>query len=73
MPQLSKILIIIGIILTLAGLIIWFAGDKLTWIGHLPGDIRIEKENIKFYFPIATMIILSLVLSLVLWIVRKLF
>jgi hypothetical protein len=73
MPQLSKILIIIGIILTLAGLIIWFAGDKLTWIGHLPGDIRIEKENMKFYFPITTMIILSLVLSLVLWIVRKLF
>jgi hypothetical protein len=73
MNQLGKILIITGIILVVAGLIIYFAGDKLGWIGRLPGDIRIEKENSRFYFPITTMILLSVLLSVVMWIIRKLF
>ncbi len=73
MSQLGKILIITGIILIIAGLIIYFAGGKLGWIGHLPGDIRIERENTKFYFPITTMIIFSALISLILWIIRKLF
>ena len=73
MPQLGKILITIGVILIVAGLIIWFAGNKLHWIGNLPGDIRIEKENIKFYFPVTTMIVLSVLLSLIIWVFRKLF
>jgi uncharacterized protein HemY len=73
MPHLGKILIISGIILLAAGLIVYFAGNKLGWIGHLPGDIRIEKENVRFYFPITTMIVFSLVLTLVLWLLRKLF
>ncbi|HPY66655.1 MAG TPA: DUF2905 domain-containing protein [Bacteroidales bacterium] len=73
MPQLGKILITIGVILIVAGLIIWFAGNKLHWIGNLPGDIRIEKENVKFYFPVTTMIVLSVLLSLIIWVFRKLF
>jgi len=73
MSQLGKIFIVIGIILIIAGLIIYFAADKLSWLGHLPGDICIEKENVRFYFPITTMIILSILLSLILWIIRKLF
>lgn len=73
MNQLGKTLIIIGIILVVAGVIIYFAGDRLNWIGRLPGDIRIEKENTRFYFPITTMIILSVILSLIMWIVRKFF
>jgi hypothetical protein len=73
MNQLGKILIITGIILVVAGLIIYFAGDKLGWIGRLPGDIRIEKENSRFYFPITTMILLSVLLSVVMWIIKKLF
>ena len=73
MPQLGKILIVLGIILILAGLIIYFAGDKLGWIGHLPGDIRVEKENIKFYFPVTTMILLSILLSVIIWLIRKIF
>jgi hypothetical protein len=73
MPQLGKILITIGVILVIAGLIVYFAGNKLGWIGHLPGDIRIEKENFRFYFPITTMILISVTLTLILWIVRKLF
>jgi uncharacterized membrane protein len=73
MPQLGKILITIGIILVIAGLIVYFTGNKLGWIGHLPGDIRIEKENFRFYFPITTMILISVILTFILWIVRKLF
>mgnify|MGYP001045599832 FL=1 len=73
MPQTGKILIIAGIILIIAGVILYFLGDKTGWLGHLPGDIRIEKENVRFYFPITTMIIISIVLSLLLWLIRKIF
>jgi hypothetical protein len=73
LEQLGKILILSGIILVIAGLIVYFAGDKLGWLGHLPGDVRIEKENIKIYFPITTMIILSVLISLIIFIIRKLF
>jgi hypothetical protein len=73
MPHLGKILVIAGIILIIIGLILWIGGSRLGWIGHLPGDIRIERENVRFYFPVTTMIIISILLSLVLWIVRKLF
>jgi len=72
MPHLGRILIIAGIILVIAGVIIYFAGGRLNWLGHLPGDIRVEKENFRFYFPVTTMIIISAVLSLILWIIRKL-
>jgi len=71
MQQAGKVFIIIGIILVIAGLIIYFMGNRLGWLGHLPGDIRIEKENIKIYIPITTMILISVVLSLILYLIRK--
>ncbi len=71
MTQLAKILIFTGIIFIIAGVIIYFAGNKLNWIGNLPGDIRVEKENFKFYFPITTMIIMSIVVSFIIWLIRK--
>ena len=67
----GKLLIIIGLICVIAGLVIHFGGDKFGWMGHLPGDIRIEKGNTRFYFPLTTMIIVSVVLSVILWIVKK--
>ncbi|HOX75864.1 MAG TPA: DUF2905 domain-containing protein [Bacteroidales bacterium] len=73
MQQTGKILIVAGIILVIAGLVIYFAGNKLNWLGHLPGDIRIEKENVRFYFPVTTMILISVVLSLILYLIRKIF
>lgn len=73
MPQtLGKYIIFIGIILVVAGLLLHFGGDRLKWLGHLPGDIRIEKENFRFYFPITTMIIVSLLLSLIVNLIKKL-
>jgi uncharacterized membrane protein len=72
MEQTGKILIFIGLILIIAGLIIYFAGNKLNWIGHLPGDIRIIKENVKIYIPITSMLLISIVLSVIIYLIRKL-
>jgi len=69
----GKWIIGIGVIITLVGIIIYFFSDKLNWIGRLPGDIRIEKENFRFYFPIVTMILFSLLGTLIIWLIRKLF
>ena len=69
----GKYIIIAGRVIVLLGVIIYFFHDKLNWIGRLPGDIRIEKENFRFYFPITTMILLSVFASLLIWLWRKIF
>ena len=69
----GKWIIGIGVIIILVGIIIYFFHDKLNWIGRLPGDIRIEKENFRFYFPIVTMILFSLLGTLIIWLIRKFF
>jgi hypothetical protein len=69
----GKIIIIIGVVILLAGVLVYFFHDKLNWIGRLPGDVRIEKENFRFYFPITTMILLSLLLTLIAQIIRRFF
>lgn len=69
----GKYLIVIGLIFAALGIIVYFLSDKLHWLGRLPGDIRIEKENFRFYFPITTMIILSALLNLIIVLVRKFF
>jgi len=67
----GKILIFFGIFLTVAGILFTFAG-RIPWFGKLPGDICIKKENFTFYFPLATSILLSIALSLIiLFIGRK--
>jgi len=71
MQTTGKILIVAGAVLIVAGIIVYFAGNKFGWLGHLPGDIRVEKENVKFYFPITTMVLISILLSVVMWIIRK--
>lgn len=71
MQQLGKYIITGGIILIIAGLIIYFAGNKLNWLGRLPGDIRIERENFRFYFPVTTMILISVVASAILYLIRR--
>ena len=68
--MMGKSLIYIGIILIILGLLLTF-GEKIN-LGKLPGDIIIKRDNFSFYFPITTMILLSLVLSLIIFIVNKL-
>jgi uncharacterized protein YybS (DUF2232 family) len=70
MTELGKILVIVGVILTLVGLLIW-AGVGKDWIGRLPGDIHYTKGNFTFYFPLATAILVSILLTLLLWIFRR--
>ena len=67
----GKYIIIIGAGVILIGIIIYFFHDKLHWIGHFPGDIRIEKENFRFYFPITTVILISLLLTIIVRIIRR--
>jgi len=67
----GKMLIFLGIILVAIGILFVFTG-KIPWLGKLPGDIYIKKENFSFYFPLATSILLSIILSLImLFIGRK--
>ena len=65
-------LLVIGGVIAIAGVLIFFFHDKLHWIGRLPGDIRIERKNFRLYVPIATMLVFSLLLSLILYLLRKL-
>ena len=65
MRDLGKFILIIGVITTLVGLVMW-SGFAPKWLGRLPGDIRIEREHSIFYFPIVTCVILSIILSLLL-------
>ncbi len=70
MAGLGKSLIILGIIITLCGAIMVFAG-KISWLGRLPGDIYIKRDNFTFYFPLATSIILSIIISLIFWFFKR--
>ena len=69
----GKYILIIGGFIVLVGLVVYFFGDKLHWIGRLPGDIRVERGNVRFYFPITTMIVLSLLLTLILNLIKRFF
>jgi hypothetical protein len=66
----GKFLIISGIILVVAGLVIQFS-DKIPYLGKLPGDIRIERENFTFYFPVVSCILISILVSIILFVISK--
>jgi len=61
----------VGLIIVLLGLLVW--SGALNWFGRLPGDIRIERETARVYLPIVSMLLISVVLSLVLYLVRRFF
>jgi hypothetical protein len=69
----GKLLIITGIILIIVGVLFLLLQGKTGWFGNLPGDIKIEKPNFTFYFPLATMILLSIILSLIIYFYGKFF
>ncbi|MEW6296516.1 MAG: DUF2905 domain-containing protein [Thermodesulfobacteriota bacterium] len=70
MTELGKMLMVLGGILLLVGLL-FTAGAKLPWLGRLPGDIYIQRDNFSFYFPLATCLLVSVLLSLVLFLFRR--
>ena len=63
------LIIIFGFIIALIGIVLYFAGGSLSWFGNLPGDIRIEGKNFSFYFPLATMILVSIILNIIIRII----
>jgi uncharacterized membrane protein YidH (DUF202 family) len=70
MGGIGRILIYLGLFLVIVGIAFTLIG-KIPWLGHLPGDITIERERFTFYFPLATCLIISVILSLVLYLLRR--
>lgn len=63
------LLIIVGVLIAVVG-VVWLIGPSVPWLGKLPGDIRIERENFKFYFPVVTCIVISVGLTGIMWLIR---
>lgn len=70
MPELGKTLIVLGIAIVVLGMLFTFGG-RIPWLGNLPGDIHIQRGRFSFYFPITTCIVISAVISLVLYLFRR--
>jgi hypothetical protein len=71
MNGLGRPLIIMGLLLVVAGLLISFAPKLPTWLGHLPGDINIKRDNFSFHFPLMTCLLISAILSFIMWLLRR--
>jgi len=71
MSDVGKILIVIGLGLVVLGALLWVGAKMDLPLGRLPGDIRIDRPNFKFYFPLATCLLISAALTLILWLLRK--
>lgn len=64
------LLLAVGLVMALVGLV-WLMAPSIPWLGRLPGDIRIEGESYRFYFPLTTCLLLSLVVSALVWLIRS--
>lgn len=73
MIEFGRLLVIIGLAITFAGLVVLVAIHYFPWLGNLPGDFRFEGENFKIYFPLATMILISLLGTILLNILIRIF
>lgn len=69
----GKYMMIAGFLLIAAGLILYISGGRLRWLGHLPGDIRIVRDHFTLFIPVTTMIILSLAITAIIHLIRKMF
>jgi hypothetical protein len=70
MSEIGKWIFVLGLVVCLVGLALW-TGVGRGWLGRLPGDIHYQRGNFSFYFPVVTCVLVSLVLTLLLWISRK--
>jgi hypothetical protein len=70
MSDLARVLIIIGVILVIVGAVLLLA-PKIPWLGRLPGDISFKRGNFSFYFPLGTCILISIILTLILYLFRR--
>ena len=67
----GRLLIILGIVIVLIGLALQFAPWLVNWFGRLPGDINYETENTRVFIPLVSMLLISILLSLLLWLIRR--
>jgi len=67
----GKYIIAAGILIILVGVMIYFFGNKFSWVGSLPGDIKINKPCFKFYFPLTTMLLISAIINVILYLVKR--
>ncbi|GAB4407750.1 MAG: hypothetical protein OHK0032_03100 [Thermodesulfovibrionales bacterium] len=70
MQYIGRFLVILGIVIALIGGLLLLSG-KIPWLGRLPGDIIIQRKNFTFYFPIATSILISIIITLILWLIGR--
>ena len=70
MNDIGRALIAVGLLIALAGVVLLLVG-RVPWIGRLPGDIHVQRGNFTFYFPLATSLLLSVVLTLVLYLLGR--
>jgi uncharacterized protein HemY len=73
MTDFAKLLIIIGLVITFSGVLVLVAIRFFPWLGNLPGDVRIERENFNLYVPLATMILISILATVLLNIILRIF
>jgi hypothetical protein len=70
MSELGRALIVLGVVVAVLGVLLVLF-DRVPWVGRLPGDIHVQRGNWTFYFPLGTSILLSLILTLVLWLIGR--
>jgi hypothetical protein len=70
MPEIGKGLVIVGLVIAGIGLLIW-AGVGRGWFGQLPGDVNVSRGNFSFHFPIVTCLVISAILTFLLWLFRR--
>jgi hypothetical protein len=66
----GRILMVSGIVIALIGALFFFSG-RFSWFGRLPGDILVQKKNLTFYFPLATSLLISLLLTIIFWLLGR--
>jgi hypothetical protein len=68
--EIGKMLLVAGLVTAAVGLLLW-SGLGRGWLGRLPGDIHIQRENFSFHFPLMTCVVISAVLTLLMWLFKK--
>jgi hypothetical protein len=70
MPELGKLLVVVGAVIACVGVLMW-TGVGRVWLGRLPGDINYSRDNFSFHFPLVTCLLFSIILTVVMWLLRK--
>jgi hypothetical protein len=70
MTELGKLLVLIGSVVVVIGVLLWTGAGK-GWLGSLPGDLHFTKGNFSFYFPVMTCMLISAILTLILWLLKR--